>query len=220
MYRLIPLEVFESSELPVLAIDADGHVQYYNRAAGELAGCEPGEWIGRPCWRFFRLKDREGAPFCGRDCPAMRAAREGVAPHVLPVVFQRPAREPVRLTLLSFPVPPPRNGRWAMLHLVQRVTDQPVETSLFPDRRTIVESPPAAPAQFDRRLERLTRREREILDALAEGREVQEIADRSGISILTARNHIQHILRKLHLHRQVDAILMLLARPPAAPPRA
>ena len=54
-------------------------------------------------------------------------------------------------------------------------------------------------------LERLTDREREILELLAHGLGRAEIADRLTLSQHTVRTHVQHLLRKLSLHSQLEA---------------
>ena len=51
----------------------------------------------------------------------------------------------------------------------------------------------------------LTRREREVLELLADGHRAGAIADELGLSVLTVRNHIQAILRKLGCHSQLEA---------------
>ena len=51
----------------------------------------------------------------------------------------------------------------------------------------------------------LTRREREVLDLLADGQREQAIALELGLSVLTVRNHIQAIFRKLGCHSQLEA---------------
>jgi len=218
VYGIVPLDVFESSELPVLAVDAGGRIRYYNPATAELAGCDPGEWIGRPCWRFARLRACNGAQFCGRDCPVQRGARDGTSPGAHPVLFRRPARDPIRLNLLSFILPPQRKGRWAVLHMLEPAREPASAVLSGPDSPAIEPAVPA-PVQVDHRLALLTRREKEILGALADGLDVAAIADRLCISDFTVRNHIQHILHKLRLHRQVDAILMLLEKHPGAHPQ-
>ncbi|MDW8327372.1 MAG: response regulator transcription factor [Anaerolineales bacterium] len=52
----------------------------------------------------------------------------------------------------------------------------------------------------------LTDREREVLALLAEGLTNQEIADRMGCSLKTARNHVSNILSKLHAADRNEAI--------------
>ena len=48
--------------------------------------------------------------------------------------------------------------------------------------------------------ERLTAREREIVQLIAEGRSSKEVADALGISVKTAETHRANLMRKLELH--------------------
>ena len=57
------------------------------------------------------------------------------------------------------------------------------------------------------RLDRLTRRELQILQLLADGRAPDEIAAELGVSRNTLRTHIQNVLMKLGLHSKLDAIV-------------
>lgn len=61
-------------------------------------------------------------------------------------------------------------------------------------------------------LSKLTPREREILQRLAEGLLYKEIADRLSISPFTVRAHIHNIYEKLQVHTKVDAINKLRGR--------
>ncbi len=54
---------------------------------------------------------------------------------------------------------------------------------------------------------RLTSREKEVLQALAEGLDRREIAERLHISVGTVRNHITSILSKLEVHSQAQALV-------------
>jgi PAS domain S-box-containing protein len=56
-------------------------------------------------------------------------------------------------------------------------------------------------------IEKLTPREIEVLQALAEGIGSQEIAQRLNISIRTERNHMSSILAKLGVHSQLQALV-------------
>ncbi len=68
--------------------------------------------------------------------------------------------------------------------------------------------------------DRLSPRQREVLELLANGIPAREIADRLGLAETTVRNHIRHLLRKLGCHSQLQAVaiayrLGLLHRPGA-----
>jgi transcriptional regulator EpsA len=63
----------------------------------------------------------------------------------------------------------------------------------------------------DETVDRLTRREREILRWVHVGKSNYEIGAILGISPLTVKNHVQHILRKLNVHNRTHAIGRALA---------
>jgi PAS domain S-box-containing protein len=58
--------------------------------------------------------------------------------------------------------------------------------------------------------DQLTDREREVLQALADGLDSQATADRLQISLRTQRNHVSKILTKLDLHSQLQALVFAL----------
>ena len=59
-------------------------------------------------------------------------------------------------------------------------------------------------------LAQLTPREREVLQALAEGLDGREIAERLSISVATERNHTARILAKLGVHSRLQALVFAL----------
>lgn len=61
--------------------------------------------------------------------------------------------------------------------------------------------------EAQRIIENLTQREREVLQALAEGLGDREIADRLHVGIGTVRTHMVNILRKLEVSSRLQALL-------------
>src|SRR2546429_1705921 len=51
----------------------------------------------------------------------------------------------------------------------------------------------------------LTERERQILQLVDQSMSNKQIARQLGIEVATAKNHVHNILRKLHVHRRIDA---------------
>jgi PAS domain S-box-containing protein len=66
-------------------------------------------------------------------------------------------------------------------------------------------------------IESLTPRELEVLQALAEGLNSQQAANRLFISVRTQRNHVANILAKLGVHSQVQALVFALRHGLVAP---
>jgi len=58
--------------------------------------------------------------------------------------------------------------------------------------------------------EKLSIREQQVLDWLAQGRTYQEIADALSISYTTVNTHIRHIYEKLHVRSRTQAVAMHL----------
>jgi len=52
----------------------------------------------------------------------------------------------------------------------------------------------------------LSRRQREVLELLADGLSARQIAERLGIAETTARNHIHALLCRLGCHSQLQAV--------------
>lgn len=59
-------------------------------------------------------------------------------------------------------------------------------------------------------IEKLTSREEEVLQALAEGLDSEQIAERLGISVKTEYNHVASILAKLEVHSRLQALVFAL----------
>lgn len=69
---------------------------------------------------------------------------------------------------------------------------------------------PPRPAVSD--VDKLTPREREVLERLAQGGLYKEIAEHLGISLSTVNTHVESIYRKLHVQTRTEAILKLHPR--------
>jgi DNA-binding NarL/FixJ family response regulator len=67
--------------------------------------------------------------------------------------------------------------------------------------------------ELSRRLARLSRREREVLELLAEGQRAAAIADRLVVSMPTVRTQIRSILTKLEVSSQLEAVALLRQQP-------
>jgi len=61
-------------------------------------------------------------------------------------------------------------------------------------------------------VEKLTRREQEILGLLAKGYLYKEIADHLGISLSTVRAHLHAVYEKLHVQSRTQAVVKYLGR--------
>ena len=65
-------------------------------------------------------------------------------------------------------------------------------------------------ASIEQRLERLTPREIEILQLIADGVASDQIAPTLGVSPHTLRTHLQNVLTKLKVHSKLDAVVLAI----------
>ena len=63
-------------------------------------------------------------------------------------------------------------------------------------------------SEEDMPLDRLTQRERDVLQALSRGLSTAEVAEALGISPLTVQSHVKSILAKLGVHSKIEAVSM------------
>ena len=61
--------------------------------------------------------------------------------------------------------------------------------------------------EAQRAIDRLTRREREVLQALSEGLDSKDIAEKLSITVETERTHMVNILNKLGVHSRLQALV-------------
>jgi DNA-binding NarL/FixJ family response regulator len=71
---------------------------------------------------------------------------------------------------------------------------------------------------LQRRADRLTPRELQVLQAMAGGAGSATIADELGMSPHTVRTHVQNILTKLQVHSKTDAIVAAIRMGKVTPP--
>lgn len=80
---------------------------------------------------------------------------------------------------------------------------------------------PPGPGLVDSRLERLSPREREVLEHMVAGEDRATIARELFVSVNTVRTHAKNILAKLEVHSTLEAVRVALVagvRPPEPPP--
>jgi DNA-binding NarL/FixJ family response regulator len=75
-----------------------------------------------------------------------------------------------------------------------------------------------ADKDLQRRVDRLTPREVEVLSAMAAGASGPEIAEELGMSPHTVRTHVQNILTKLGVHSKTDAVVAAIRMGKVTPP--
>ena len=216
---------FLRTSAPTFVVDETGTIRFWNDAAWRLTGYPREEVLGKRCSAV--LCGRQGGrSWCGTDCRVRRLVKRGELPDraSVEVRARNGRRIPVRMTFIVQQEP---HGK-TIAHVLEDASPQvELRQTLEEVRRLVGESDgrsslrePAAelssrfenvgPARPD--LSALTRREVETLRLLVEGFSTEDVGRRLGVSPLTARNHIQHAVRKLGAHNRAQAVAAVLAQ--------
>lgn len=180
-------------ETGVLFLGPQGRVDVVNPAAAALLGRSPGELVGRPYLEVAQLRDEFGDRLTLRS-PALRGFAAGGESDLWLTAQRSGTPRQVLLRHRFIRVPGPCGVPPACLVLVQ-----PGPQGARPADR--------AAAGRARVTAGLTAREGEVLDALAAGREVHEIARELRVTTESVRGHLKRLMRKLGTHSQLQTVL-------------
>ena len=188
-------DLVASTTDPAFTTDGEGVIRAWNAAAEEEFGVTATEARGSECARVLRGRDPYGNEYCSVSCPLRQMALQGRAVHRCELHFRNDAGQHRPYSVSTLLLSTAGEADPEIVHLLQPVYSE-------------VKRPRWKKRGFSANHERgeLSPREREVLRLLADGRPTDEIARTLFISHSTARNHIQHILHKLHAHSRLEAV--------------
>jgi len=182
----------------------------WNEAAERLLGYQSSDVLGRPCHQVLAGRDVFGNEYCSESCALVRMAqrRESIARFEI-----RYRHQSGRVVLVGVSIVVIPNGSPSKVDLIHVLDCRRLEgakdrrgsgrDSQFRDHdQRGHESSPSR----DVSTVQLTRREIEVLRLMGEGFGTRAVAGQLGISVATARNHIQNILTRLEVHSRLEAV--------------
>ncbi len=204
-------DVLHSTVDGVFAVDGKQRIIFWDPGCEELFD-KSSQWVlGRPCYDVICGKNRvSGAPFCSADCEVAKLANGARAPNNFSITTKDGNNNPISLSVNIVLVPSFCKKRWIVTHLLHRFINQDILTAMDsvvrPRKSSRSSSLATSLGQCSHINNRLSPREREVLQLLSEGLSSVQIAKRLRVSHVTVRNHIQHIQNKLNVHSQVEAV--------------
>jgi DNA-binding CsgD family transcriptional regulator len=210
--------IFDDLVEGVLVVDIAGHRMYSNPALNDLVGgnaCHP---MGTPDPPSYVPLDQRQRYFLALKGTSSLLTMEGsgAASTWLDLVTAGRARVRTKVTISSFTGP--RGWRFAVWLLNPELA-QPVARPVGgPGAYAGSSSAPDAFLGWGplSAVETLTRREKDVLQLLLDGRRVSSIARTLYLSPQTIRNHLKAIFRKLGAHSQAELLDSLRAAQEAA----
>jgi DNA-binding CsgD family transcriptional regulator len=198
------LGLFMGTPDAAIAIDDRTQIVAWNAGSADLFGLTPRDVLGMACSDVFDWRDRHGNLICGAHCPVRASAGSAGGARTMSVLGTGPSGRATWLSVTTLVLPVERHRVCRLVHLVHEVAITPGELGAL---RGADEGRSAGQAA-----ERLTARERAVLDLLATGASTAEIADRLVISRTTVQNHVAHVLAKLGAHSRLEAVALDRAR--------
>lgn len=196
---MIPVQeiVFKTSEV-AYAVNREGLIVAWNRAAENVFGYPDTHAMGKKCWDLMCGEDLFGNQYCCEGCPVMNSAFNNKSVNCFNIKYRTASLEmkgfAVSALLLNS-----ADGNDIMIHLCRVELDG---TTTPPNGNGSSKTRP----RVQSRRGNLTQREHEILLLLAEGNSTGEISSALRISTHTVRNHIQNVLFKLQVSSRLKAI--------------
>lgn len=184
---------------PTWVVGADRQIRYVNSQAEELLGRTSTECVGQPCAEIVSAFREAGEPFCNAECSLFRLLRESAPISPLHLKIRNGSSRwitiiPIRIQL--------ENAEAALVECALDETSlrRPLEhfQHMTRNRSTVGD------------LDRLTPRERNVLHQVSLNSDLRSVSDDLGISYVTVRNHVQHILAKLDVHSIQEAIALYI----------
>ena len=195
----------------MVAVAPGGQIVSWNEGAARLLGYSAEEVVGKYCFDVFSWLDRCGNPVCGTSCPDCRMLGVDELVQTRDVIARSKSGKALWLSVSTLVPPPELRHESRLVHLFREVGLPPELERLVAERLGSgdgADAEIAADAEQAAALARLTKREQEVLQLLAEGADTNEIANRLTLSSTTVRNHVQNILDKLGVHSRLEAAVL------------
>jgi DNA-binding CsgD family transcriptional regulator len=191
-------EALLNTTTPAFVTDLGGHVLLWNRAMERLLDRPRKEALGRHCHDLLAGLDVFGNRFCQESCTVRCMMRKEEPINGFDIVVPSRTRGPQTVHVSILEVAGTEADERRIVHLLT-----PADASHSKETRS---TPRPSGAAASEGTPRLTARENEILECVAAGLQNKEVAQKLGISVATARNHVHNILEKLEVHSKLEAV--------------
>lgn len=204
--------MLEGTSDAAFAVDLQGEIRIWNKAAEKLFGCEASFALGKQCSTLFCGRTASELPICREECRVLLQARKGKGVPNFDMQVETGAGRRKWINVSILVVTNQHTERRLTVHLVRDIgkrkkaevlTNQVLQMArnLVTSVDGIDDAPPAAA---------LTEREKKILTLIADGKTSKDIARELNISISTLRNHISHINQKLNTSNRLEAVMQAI----------
>jgi PAS domain S-box-containing protein len=210
-------EALDGAADGAFAVDEELRIHIWNDAAEDILGYENADVVGQKCYQVLKGYDGENRLVCKACCHVAHLALKPlpVSNYDIRVRTSRGDRRWLNMSTITLKIGE-EGDKKMIVHLFRDIShkkdDELLLHKILEIARRYHKIPlePGSRKDLHQLVEKLTRREREVLALLTRGLTTKEIAETLSISPHTVRNHIQNILDKLEVHSRVEAITYTL----------
>lgn len=207
-------EILEGTADGAFAVDEQGLVCSWNRAAEKLFGYKKSEVVDKPCAGLFQGRGNLGMPVCTESCAVIACAvsRREVPNYDMEVQTRLGKKVWVNCSILPFH--DQRTHRHFVIHLARDITVRKRSEQLSEKLIDVAKEISALPYEAEALspVSPLTCQERRVLELLAKGKSPSQVARELGITPRTLRNHLHHANQKLHTGNRLEAVMQATRR--------
>jgi len=213
-------EIFRSLEDTadgVFIVDSELRIYLWNNAAEEILGFGKGDVEDQSCYQILQGANEEGEPICSQHCQVSKLAKKSkpVSSYDTRVRTNQGDLCWLNMSIITFRLG--KNSDDLMIvHMFRDISQNKDDESIFNQILEKAHHYQNNTAKIRKnkmpveQVEKLTRRQLEVLTLLSRGYTTREIADSLSISPYTACNHIQLILQKFQVHTRLEAVAFAL----------
>lgn len=206
----------------LFCVDGRQRIVQWASSAERLLGYAASEVLGCSCYDVICGRESQNQRFCRRDCPIVANAKRGRPTADYDVFTCTKDGRDLWVNVSILLLRPNRRQPPLIVHLMRDVTErrrvEELARRATETLRELALGPLAggeAGPDVGRRpppLPSLSKREMQVLQLMALGLRTREIAENLGVSPVTARNHITHVVSKLGATHRLQAVLYASGR--------
>jgi len=201
----------------VFVVDGALRIHMWNKAAEEILGFRRADVQGQFCDQILQGSNEDGNLLCSKHCKVLKLAREAEPITSYDIQVRTSQGKKTWLNMSIIVLKFGQNGEDLLIthifrDISQRKDDEFVFNQIMEVARRYQEKPVRVNADINPKnvVEKLTKRQHEVLTLLARGYNTHEIADSLFISQYTVRNHIQLIFQKFQVNNRLEAVAYAL----------
>ena len=190
--------LFEHTTDAIFGIDKNQHIRFWNKNCEQLLGFTAQQAIGKPCAELLCVYDLQGNQYSTDNCPISKPGDQTLSHQDL--IIKQSDKIPIMVNIGSYYLKESEyeNNRGIQVFYSIRKINSYQLIQRLANNSSYLDS--------TGKIQKLSKREYEVLKMVSKGVTSRCIAAQLGISVATVRNHMKNTYAKLDVHSKAEAI--------------